>query len=92
MRGQIHGAKPHFLLAEPSQLRISSSLAQARATARKDIQKMLCDTNWLCEALDRPSAIAIQGRAAVNLAAFGGAFGGAFGSLVAAVRGILQSE
>jgi hypothetical protein len=80
--------QPHFLLAEPGRLRVSSSLALARVTARKEIQKMLCNTNWLYEALDRPSVIAIQGRAAVNLAAFGSAFG----SLAAAVRGILQSE
>jgi hypothetical protein len=88
MRGADSQGQPHFLLAEPGQLRVSSSLAQARVTARKDIQKMLCDTNRLCEALDRPSVTAIQGRAAVNLAAFGSAFG----SLAAAVRGILQSE
>jgi hypothetical protein len=88
MRGADSQGRPHFLLAEPGRLRVSSSLALARVTARKEIQKMLCNTNWLYEALDRPSVIAIQGRAAVNLAAFGSAFG----SLAAAVRGILQSE
>jgi hypothetical protein len=44
---------------------------------------MLCNSNWLCELLNRQSEIGFRDNAAVKLAALAALFG----SIVAAVRG-----
>ena len=81
MRARID--EPHFLLAEPRTLRVSCDLARAHVIAEMILHKMLCNSNWLCEFLDRRSAIRFRDNAAVNLAALAALFG----SLVAAACG-----
>jgi hypothetical protein len=58
-------------------------LALRESSREKNFQKMLCDTNRLCNSSEWPSAAAIRQGIAVNLAAFGGAVV----AFVAALRG-----